>query len=649
MVKLRLKLIIFFKACFIIGFIHFCTISFCQDQFKADSLILSLDLYEDANDSLRFEILRKILIYETNQNISLEYANEAYTIAQKARNPLWMFKITLEIGQIYKLKGDLRQALDFLFQSLKYAKKLEDKRHEAVVFTAIGGVYRVENNYSRALGYYNLGINKFREVNDSISLSTTLLNTGELYRIIHSLDTALIYFQESGLIFEKQKYKIGIAYNLGNIGLVYAEQGKNNLAEQNINEAIRILEELGDTYAIAVYDTYMADIYKNKGDYKRAIAYASRSHKEAIKGGFKEQIRDASLKLSELYSDLKDYEKAFNFQSEYLAYRDSINNEETIRKMADLRTEYEVSQKQAEVDLLNIQKRNQQIVGAGLIAVVLLAGALAFTFYRNNKEKQRINVVLQEQKEEIEAQRDQLDEMNKSKDKFFSIISHDLRGPVHAFKGMSRLIKMYIDYNSIEELAELNQHFDKSVDQLSTLLDDLLEWAVAQQGNMPYNPEKVSLNELSNDLIGLFSNMAQAKKIELQTELQGDVLLWVDSNSVRTILRNLINNALKFTPEGGSIILSGSIKQGMGVIKIKDTGIGISRDKLETLFKLAEHKISWGTDGEKGLGLGLQLVYEFSKMNGGNIAVESEEGIGTTFTLTVPLFRGSAEPAPSVV
>ncbi|UII32389.1 tetratricopeptide repeat-containing sensor histidine kinase [Fulvivirga ulvae] len=621
-----------------------------QDQHKADSLINLMNNGKIMPDSTKFEVLRGIFINQTDPDLKLHYAYKAYKMAVEADNLLWLYKSTLNIGHAHKKKGDLQKALDALLKSLEFAGEMKDGGREAIAYSAIGSVYRVQGNFTLSLKYYNLAIIKLREKKDYRNLAKSLMNTGELYRVNHQMDSALIYFTEAGELFDKINYRIGKAYNLGNIGLIYAEQGKNALAEQNINEAVRILKELGDIYAISVYDTYMADIYKDKGDYIRALEYANRSHMEAVKGGLKEQIRDASLKLSELYSDLKDYERAFGFQSQYIVYRDSINNEATIRKMADLRTEFEVSQKQAEVDLLNEQKRNQQIIGIGLTIVILLVGALAFMFYKNSKQRQHTNQILSEQKEEIEAQRDQLDELNQSKDKFFSIISHDLRGPVHAFKGMSRLIKMYIDQNCIDELAELNQHFDKSVDQLSTLLDDLLDWAVSQQGKVPYSPEEVSLHDLSEDIMGLFHNMAQAKKINLTTSIPEDIQLWVDSNSLRTILRNLVNNALKFTEEGGSVTLFAGKDGDMAALHVADTGRGIPQVQLESLFKLGGHKRSWGTEGEKGLGLGLQLVYSFSEMNGGSITVESEEGVGTTFTIHMPLFQPTPIPdamAPS--
>ncbi|ELR68920.1 hypothetical protein C900_05613 [Fulvivirga imtechensis AK7] len=632
------------KAYFLIGFYFISPCLFSQNQKVADSLIAVFQT-QQLELNQKFEVLRGIAANHINPDIGLQYANKLISLSEKEEEFVWLYRGYLQQGNAYKLKGNLSLAVESFFKSLKAAQRADYTPGIGGAYLSVGDTYANNNDHENGIKYRNRAIEILRTTEDSVTLATALLNTGYEYYLIDGYDSALAFYKESGRIFENKDFVIGKAYNLGNSGLVYAKQGDNKLAESQIREAISILESFEDSYAITEFEIEMASIYQQKSELREALKYAESAMELALKDGLKKRIRDASLKLSELHADLGDFEKAFSYQSQYIAYRDSINNEETIRKMADLRTEYEVSQKQAEVDLLNEQKRNQQLIGAGLTAVLLLAGALAFTFYRNNKEKQRVNLILSEQKEEIEAQRDQLDELNKSKDKFFSIISHDLRGPVHAFKGMSRLIKMYIDQNSIHELAEINEHFDNSVDQLSTLLDDLLEWAVAQQGNVPYNPEKVKLNAVADELIGLFNNMARAKKIELIAEVPDDLMLWADLNSIRTILRNLLNNALKFTPEGGWIKLSAARAGERGEVKVEDTGIGIARDKLETLFKLAGHKRSWGTEGEKGLGLGLQLVYEFSKMNGGEVRVESEEGKGTSFTLVVPVYRG--EPVPS--
>jgi len=624
------------KAYVIIGFVVLANSALSQNQERVDSLIKLLETHKLSSDSLKLEILGGIFINHTNQDLRIRYANKALEIAKNSNDLLWLHRSTLNIGYAYKKKGDLKKALDAFYQSASYAKEMNYKKGEAGVYSAIGSVYRVQENYLIALTYYNLGIEKLRALGDSTNLAISLMNTGELYRTNHKLDTALLYFNESGNIFTLKNLKVVQAYNIGNIGLVYAEQGKHILAEKNIVEATEILQKLGDNYPISVYNTYMADIYKAKGDLPRALEYAQHSYNLAMADGLKEQIRDASHTLSELYQETEEYKKAYHFQEVYLAYRDSINNEETIRKMADLRTEYEVSQKQIEVDLLNQKHNTNQIIGVGLLGVILLIGVLAFVLHKRNQEKRQANKSLTAQKEQLQIQHQELDELNTTKDRFFSIISHDLRGPVNSFKGLTTIMKMSLEDKKYDELPKMTDMLDEASNQISTLLNNLLDWAVNQQGEFPYNPEEVELTQLVEEVLNTSKSHSDAKKIDIKSSIESGVIAWIDKNSVKTILRNLLNNALKFTPQGGKIEIYGSTVNNKVILEIKDTGVGISKDKFATLFSMNELKSTPGTDGEKGLGLGLRLAYEFVKMNKGSITAESEEGKGATFTVRLP-------------
>jgi len=395
---------------------------------------------------------------------------------------------------------------------------------------------------------------------------------------------------------------------------------------------------LGDQYPIAVFNIYMADIYKDKGDLNRALEYALQSYTIALAEGLKEQVRDASLKLSELYEITLDFDNAFLYQKKYTAYRDSINNEATIRQMADIRTQYEVAQKQAEVDLLTHKQIVYRITSAALIVLLLLITILAWVLLKRNKEKRITNTLLTSQKHHLEIQHHELEVLNATKDRFFSIISHDLRGPVNAFKGLSTLIKYSIQDKKYDQLPEITDRIDASSIHLSFLLDNLLDWAVNQQGEFPYKPENVSLRLLIKNVTNAFLNMAQSKEINLAIDCKEDVEVWADKNSMLTILRNLVNNAIKFTKRGGEITISSSTSGNFVELKVKDTGVGIPKEKLETLFVFNDKKSTYGTESEKGLGLGLRLAHEFTKLNKGTIKAESEEGVSTTFIIKIPMY-----------
>ena len=464
-----------------------------------------------------------------------------------------------------------------------------------------------------------------------------MLNLGDEYFNIGSLDSALVLFHKSQIIFNKLDSKVGKGYCLGNLGLVYASQDKNELAEQHLQQAIDILSKLQDFYPIAVYLTYMADIYSEKGDQERALEYAHKSLSISTERGFKEQIRDANLKLAELYGIEEAYDKAFLHQSQYIAYRDSINNEATTQEIADLRTAYEVAQKQAEIDILKERAKKNKVIAVGLIIVILLIATLAYIIYQNYRRKLFLTKKLTKQREFLKLHRDELQNLNQIKDRFFSIISHDLRGPINAFNGISNLIKHYLSQNDMKNLVEVTEYIDKSASQLSTLLDNLLDWAINQQGSFPYYPTNINLDEIIEENVEIFQTAAHAKGIALKINIQSDIYLWADKNSMTTILRNLINNSLKFTNTGGTVTITAKEEDAWALIQVQDNGIGISEQKLKSIFELIEKKNTHGTAGEKGLGLGLQLAYDFTRMNNGIIRVQSTEGVGTTFSLKIPL------------
>jgi class 3 adenylate cyclase len=237
-------------------------------------------------------------------------------------------------------------------------------------------------------------------------LATALFNTGDEYLTQDSLKVALPYFKESGDIFEGLDYAYGLAYNLGNMGMLYAKQGDDAKAMLNINKAVEILEEAQDYYAISEYLTYMSDIYLNRGNTSEALEYAKRSLQLAKKYGLKDQIGDSNLLLSELYEKQGDQITAYKYYKDHIVYRDSVQNVAKVQEMADLRTNFEVSQKQTELDLketaLNLsnqQKKNQRIVILATAIALFLIGLLAVGLYRRNKFIQRTKKIIEDEKE----------------------------------------------------------------------------------------------------------------------------------------------------------------------------------------------------------------------------------------------------------
>lgn len=617
--------------------------SYGQNQIIADSL---KRLYESGNldKNEKFSILRVLAEETVNPIEALNFSNKLIQLATKDSSHIWLHRGFMQKGHSLRRQGELEAAIKAYFRSEKEASFVDYKSGMGGALLSIGEVYSNNNNHVQAIKFRKLAIKILCQTNDSLTIAAALINTGYGFYMIHEYDSAIKYYNESEKIYEAKNFLLGKAYNLGNAGLVYAKLGLTDKAEKQLSEAILILSDLKDSYAMTEFQIEIGNIYQERKNYFSAEKFFMEALVLAINDGLKERIRDASLKLSELYQTQGDYRKAYDYQSQYITYRDSINNEEVIRKMADLRTEYEVGQKQAEVDLkqtevdlLNEQARNNQIVLWSVIVILVLVLCLTYALLKVYRVKVRAIRIVKQRRRIIAAQRDQLEDVNRTKDKFFSIISHDIRGPISNFQGVSQLIQLLVESKDYDALLKLGTMLDTSTKEVSSLLDNLLEWAMSQQGRMPYKPEEIKLHELCNSNLSIMDNLATAKQISLTEKVKEKVTITADKNSVSTIIRNLLSNAIKFTPEGGHVDLDLSYDLNMAVLTVKDTGIGIPKEKMQHLFDFKGERSRWGTGGEKGVGLGLTLIHEFVELNKGKIEVDSEEGKGTTFRVYLPI------------
>lgn len=274
---------------------------FSQDRKLADSLIL---IYNEENRTGvdKLELLRNLAFNTANEiEESLKYANELIALSQESNNDLYLYRGYSLRGQVYQRNGNLTLALQSFIQGSEAASKIENKSYEGGSYLSIADVYSKIGNPVNAENYYTKSIEILRKTKDSLTLVSALLNAGDEFFKNEKYNEALRYFEESGQLFQLLKYPIGTAYNLGNVGMVYAEQGKDDLAEQYMNQAIAMLEELEDYYPITVYLTYVSDIYSRKNDFSKALNYAQRSLDLAKQYKLKEQISNANLTLSELH------------------------------------------------------------------------------------------------------------------------------------------------------------------------------------------------------------------------------------------------------------------------------------------------------------------------------------------------------------
>ena len=369
-----------------------------QNQKEADSLY-QIYLKDNLKGEAKMALLRDLSFNQINDyQLSLKYADELIILAESKKQNKYLAQGYLRKGSAYNKMGDLEMALEAFFKSAEVAMLEKYIAGEGAAYLSIADVYATMNNTDNAITYYNKAIQLFREAEYYIELASALLNQGDLYFNMEEYDLALENFQESGQIFEQENYLSGKAYNIGNVGMVYAEQGKDAFAEQNMNEAIAILEQAQDYSPITIYLTFIADIYVRKGKIETALSYAKKSLELAVKYNLKNEIVDANLKLAELYENQGDQITAYKYYKDHIIYRDSVQNLAMVQEVADLRTNFEVSQKQTEVDLLNEQKKNQRVVMIATAIALFLIGLLAVGLFRRNKFIQRTKKIIEDEK-----------------------------------------------------------------------------------------------------------------------------------------------------------------------------------------------------------------------------------------------------------
>jgi len=239
--------------------------------------------------------------------------------------------------------------------------------------------------------------------------------------------------------------------------------------------------------------------------------------------------------------------------------------------------------------------------------------------------------------EEINLKNELLVTFNAEKDKFFSIIAHDLKGPLSAFLDATQILIKEIQNMSLEEIKDITINMKDSASNIYGLLENLLEWSRLKRGMMNFNPEIINVKRITTECLKVLKESASKKEIKITSYLPDNIEIYADSHMLETVVRNLVSNAIKFTPKSGEISLTATATEGNTIeIKVSDNGIGMPGALIYKLFLLNEKTNRLGTEGELSSGLGLLLCKEFIDKHGGKIWVESEEGKGSTFSFTIP-------------
>jgi class 3 adenylate cyclase len=381
---------------------------YCQDQKIADSLetIYSKQNFKEQD---RLKILEELAINISDPEKKLTYSLELIQTAQELDSIDYLITGFMLKGNVLRNKGDYSKALKSHIRAAKLATEVKSNYRLALANNTIADDYSEIGNHNNAISYYQSAIDILRKENDSLHIANALYNAGDEYFNVMEYDSAMLYFKESSLIFKNLNDLNGTAYNLGSIGTIFAEQGKYVLAKENIEQAIIILEELEQYSAISEFLISLSDIEANQNDFSTAFSHAERSLELAQKYGLKNRISDANLQLSELYEKVGDMGNSLKYFKNYIVYRDSVKNIESVQKMADLRTNFEIQKTQDEILVFKKEKvitelkaKRQTIMNIAFASLALFILLLAISYYRRYRLIKKTSSIIQKETDKSE-------------------------------------------------------------------------------------------------------------------------------------------------------------------------------------------------------------------------------------------------------
>ena len=546
-------------------------------------------------------------------------------------------KTLSDLAGNYTSKANYVEAIHYLAEAKRLNAVAGDKVNEVANCIALGNIYIGMKDFRK-------GIEALREatrLNDSVGnldfRIAILQNTGLLYNEVNFIPDSARHYLNTARELAKENNRIDSYFssliNLGNVELL----------EKNYRKALEFYMAAFESpvfarknYERAAVLVNLGNVYQKLGEYQKAEKFAKEGTELAHAGGYLSFEQSGLIVLSDIAAGKKNYKQAFEYLHKASSVRDSIWSEEVRGKVEE--ATFNLAIRQAEIEnslLLKDNEIKQQVISTqrfiviGIVLVLLLLIALIVVVLRNNKRQKVLNTVL-------DAKNKELEELNITKDKFISIIAHDLKSPFNALLGfLTELDENYLDYDE-KTKHDIIHKLKKSSYNTFNVLINLLDWSQSQQGKLKSVPEDFMLGNVTEEVFTALSTRASMKNQTLSIEFNRDLRVYSDPQIIKSILINLVNNAIKFTPSGGWIRVTAK-ETGDGIqFSVEDSGIGIPAAETGNLFRLDSSFNRKGTEQEPGTGLGLVMCQEYITMLRGTIDVTSEEGKGSRFVVTLP-------------
>lgn len=575
------------------------------------------------------------LLSDKNTNLATGYANQALVLSTKHKLQKEKGKALNNLAWIKYRKGDFTSAFEHSTLALKWNEEMNNLPELAASYRCMASVYNSQNDYKKAIEFFKKDLELHTKLSDKKSIGRALNNISYCFLKQKQNDSARYYNQKALDYNLKLNDNYLLAFSYRTLGDLYESNGMNDSARLYYSKSISSAEKVKSIQLQLTAQYRLGRNYSNERIFKEAIKNLERALALGIQMGAKSETSLIYNLLSIAYEGNGQFKEAYIAQKKFSSLNDSLYQERSRSKLAEMQAKFEAERKQTEINQLKKEKQQQHkesqqktFLNISLMITTIVFIIMLLVIWRKNKYKTATNLLLNKQKEELE-------ETLLLKDKVFSIVSHDLRSPIASLNAVLPMLDPdTLDKDSYQELKD---KLTLQVQNLHYVLDNLLIWSRSRMKGISGNENtRFQLKKQADFSVNLLKTLAQQKEINILNQIAENLYYTADSQHFDIIIRNLLLNAIKFTPVKGIIALSSEEDNNNIRISVTDNGIGMTQDQVGRLFQLKTHFTTPGTQKEKGTGLGLLICAEYAAANNWNIQVKSEPGKGSQFSLILP-------------
>lgn len=592
-----------------------------------DDLIMA-DVYYTKGDLLR---------QSNRSRESINAARKAVEFYKKAGLAQQMGDCYSLIGNNHMYLGNYEEALLSFKKALEIDEMLGNNINVAVALNSIGKAYELCKEFDKALEFFTRSLEIVQDHNLPNMVAIRLASIASIHKNQNQYDKALQFLNKAIEIEIAQNNEVRKGYRLDMMGEIYSLKKEFNTAEKYLNEALLIFRNNNIRVSESIVLNHLAFNAFKQGLSSRAVEYYHKSLDIAEAVSFRNMLEKNHQELSQLYELEGNYKNALEHYHKYVALRDSSVTEKTREQLLDFQVMYETQEKEKELALLNQEKLAQDLQlnkakqqRTIYISILGISFMLLFALYSRFLIKEK-------SQKELAALNVQLNDLNSTKDKLFSIIAHDLKNNISAFSNLLATLNKRIEVMTAHDMKYFLAEMQISADALKRMLKNLLDWALSQQNKIKVETTEIELANFMEELSGELQPLTQSRNIVIEYRIGSDSPIRSDRNILQTVFRNILSNCIKYSPDNSKIELFSERMNGSHVFTIRDFGLGMEQDTIDSIINLKHVNSKPGVNGEKGTGLGLKLSIELINKLGGSIHIESLPQNGTTFIIQIPI------------